>query len=413
MMALTAIFCGFQISKTMGLRTMKQVRIGIVGVGNIGTLHTRNLLGDKIKHARLAAIADINPAKLEPYASNESIKKYNTGQELIDSGEVDAVMVCTPHYNHTITGADALKAGLHVLVEKPISVHKADAQRLIAAHTNKKQVFAAMFNQRTTPQYQKAKQLIADGELGKLTRMNWIITDWFRSDFYYARGDWRATWSGEGGGVLLNQCPHQLDLLQWIFGMPVRVRGFCNFGKYHDIEVEDEVTAYLEFENGATGVFITSTGEAPGTNRLEICGERGKVIIEKNEMRWTRNEIETSTFRRTSQQPFAKPPVWNVEIPSGKEGGQHAEVLQNFVDAILDGKKLIAPAEEGIRSVELANSMLMSSLLGQVVEVPLDEKKFERMLKKLIKESETKPKASSNGKRAKSSAVADLSDSFA
>ncbi|MDI7276624.1 MAG: Gfo/Idh/MocA family oxidoreductase, partial [Anaerolineae bacterium] len=218
---------------------MDRVRIGIIGVGGMGAHHARYLLDGQIARATLTAVSDVDPARLEPYSA---LQTFTDSRDLIRSGAVDAVLIVTPHYFHTTIGCDALEQGLHVLVEKPISVHKADAERLIAAHKNTDRVFAAMFQQRTTPHYKEIKKLVDAGELGPLQRTCWIITDWFRPEAYYASGTWRATWKGEGGGVLVNQCPHNLDLFQWIAGMPSRVRAFCGLGKYHDIEVEDEVT---------------------------------------------------------------------------------------------------------------------------------------------------------------------------
>jgi len=207
--------------------------------------------------------------------------------------------------------------------------------------------------------------------------------------------------------VLLNQCPHNLDLMQWLFGMPVRVRAFCGIGKRHNIEVEDEVTAYLEYDNGATGVFITTTGEAPGTNRLEVTAERGKVVVEAGKITWTRNTVGQTEFLKTSPNAFARPDIWTIDIPCGDSGGQHNEVLQNFTDAILDGTPLIAPAEEGIHSVELGTAMLYSSFTGKTVDLPLDAVAYERHLKKLIKSSTFVKKVKSNvGKEV------DLSSSF-
>ena len=237
------------------------------------------------------------------------------------------------------------------------------------------------------PQLQKLKELVDSGELGKLQRVTWIITNWFRSEKYYASGGWRATWAGEGGGVLLNQSPHQLDLLQWICGMPSRVTALCDLGKEHNIEVEDDVVALLHYKNGARGTFLTSTGEAPGTNRLEIAGEMGKVVLENGTLHFTRNVISSRKFSKTSKQPFAMPDVWEIDIPVNGSGGQHVEIMCNFVDAILDGKKLIAHGREGINSVSLGNAMLMSSLTGKSVEMPLDGKAYERRLKKLIRDS--------------------------
>jgi predicted dehydrogenase len=382
---------------------MKKVRLGIVGVGNMGSSHAGTLLANKVSRCELAAVCDLVPAKMEKYG--EKVRKYTSSDALIKSGDVDAVVVATPHYDHTTIGIAALKAGLHVLVEKPVSVHKADCQRLIAAHKSKKQVFCAMFNQRTDPHYSKVRDLLKDGALGKLMRMNWIITNWFRTNYYYESGDWRATWGGEGGGVLLNQCPHNLDLLQWICGMPSRVQAVCRLGKWHPIEVEDDVTAYLTFPGGATGVFVTSTGEAPGTNRLELVGENGKIVVEHGKIQFTRNVESALRFCATSKRSFAAPEVWNIEIPVSGSGGQHLEILQNFVNAILDGVPLLAPAEEGINSVELANAMLYSSFTGKPVDLPMKAAAYETELKKLIKKSRFKKKASAGGSD-------DLSGSF-
>ena len=368
---------------------MKELRLGIVGLGNMGRSHAAAIQEGRVPRCRLAAICDENPGRLKGY---ENVQTFTDSDRLITSGEIDAILIATPHYSHTTIGIAALKAGLHVLVEKPISVHKADCQRLIAAHKSKKQVFAAMFNQRTDSYYQKIRELVRDGALGEIRRVTWTITDWFRTEAYYASGGWRATWAGEGGGVLLNQCPHNLDLYQWIFGLPDKVRGFCHLGKHHDIEVEDDVTAYFEYKNGMTGVFITSTGEAPGANRLEISGENGRLVYERGQLLFTRNEIPMTKFSRTTKEHFGRPPVWNVEIPVQQKGEQHLGIMKNFTEAVLDGATLIAPAAEGIHSVELGNAILFSSLEGKTVDMPISAPKYEARLKKLIASSRYKKK---------------------
>ncbi len=360
---------------------MKEVRVGVVGVGIMGGSHATRFQKGEIARARLGAICDIDPAQRAKW---NGVPTFASADELIASKTVDALVIATPHYAHTTIGIAGLKAGLHVLVEKPISVHKADCERLIAAHRGRKQVFSAMFQLRTEPHFRRLRQLIQAGELGRIQRFNWIITNWFRSEAYYASGGWRATWAGEGGGVLMNQCPHNLDMLQWLVGLPKRVRAFCHLGKYHHIEVEDDVTAYLEFANGATGVFVTTTGEAPGTNRLEIGGTRGKIVLENGQLTFVRNEIPSDEFNRTTKGLFDRPSVWNVDIPVQGSGGGHREILQNFVNAILDGTPLIAPAAEGQASVELANAMLWSSLTGRTIELPFSAAGYERQLKKLI-----------------------------
>ena len=306
---------------------------------------------------------------------------------------MDAVIIATPHFQHTSLGITAFESGVHAMVEKPISSHKGDAERLITAHGKfPGVVFAGMFQLRTEPRYLKIQKLIRDGELGSITRVNWINTDWFRTEAYYASGGWRATWKGEGGGVLLNQCLHHLDTLQWLCGTPARLRGFCQLGCFHEIEVEDNVTVYLEWRGGATGVFISSTGEAPGTNRFEITGTRGRLILENNRLCLTRNEVDALEFSRTAKQGFAKPPAQSLEVPFENAVVPHAIMVQNFVNAILDGEPLIAPGAEGIHSVELANAMVYSSLLGGTIEMPMDGAAWEKKLNQLIAGSKIEKK---------------------
>src|SRR5512136_2665598 len=369
---------------------MNKVRLGIIGLGNIGQHHFGYLTAGKVSRAEVVAVADAVPAKLEKY---KPLKTFTEGEELLRSGLADAVIIATPHYQHTTLGIAALQQGLHVMVEKPISAHKADAERLIAAHRqHPRLVFAGMFQLRAEPRYLQLRKLLADGELGQFVRLSWIMTDWFRTEAYYASGGWRATWKGEGGGVLLNQCLHNLDAMQWLLGMPARGRGFCQLGRFHQIEVEDNVSAYLEYPNGATGTFVSSTGEAPGTNRFEIVGTRGKLVLEADKLRFTRNEADMLEFSRNAKLGFGRPDIWNIEIPFENAGNSHAVLMQNFVNAILDREPLIAPGEEGIHSVELANVMLYSSLIGQTIELPMDSAAYEKKLNQLIAASKVEKK---------------------
>ena len=363
---------------------MQMVKLGIIGVGTMGTVHAQSVIDGHIPRCQLTAVCDPKAERLSRFSAAEH---FLSADEFLRSSDTDAVLIATPHYSHTTIGIQALETGRHVLVEKPISVHKLDAERLIAAHGNSSQVFAAMFNQRTDPFFQRLRRLVRSGELGQIRRVNWTITNWFRTEAYYQSSDWRATWAGEGGGVLLNQCPHNLDLYQWIFGMPAVVRAFCHFGRYHEIEVEDDVTAYLEYPDGMTAVIVASTGEAPGSNRLEVAGERGKVVIENDQFLFTRNEVPTTEFSKTDPGRFSAPATWDVRIPIEGHGPQHNGILANFVAAILDGATLIAPAREGICSLELANSFLLSSLENRSVQLPIDSALFEQHLKKLIASS--------------------------
>jgi len=367
---------------------MTPVRLGIIGMGNMGAVHARHVLEGKVSRVRLAAVCDRHAEKLAAFSP---ARPFTDIARLLNSGEVDAVLIATPHFDHANAGIAALDAGLHVLVEKPISPHLAEARRLLAAHRHPRQIFAAMFNQRTDPRYRRLRQMLRSGELGAVRRINWTITDWFRTEAYYKSGGWRATWAGEGGGVLLNQSPHQLDLWSWLFGQPARVRAFCQFGRFHNIEVEDSVTACLEYADGTQGVFVTTTGEAPGTNRLEIATERGKVLIEGLHLRWTRTETPVSEWCATQANGFAAPPTTQHDTVFENTGGQHVEILQNFVDAILDGAPLIAPAAEGVHSVELANAMLYSTFLNDSVTLPLDAAAYEKVLREKIASSKFQP----------------------
>ena len=366
---------------------MDNVRIGVVGLGNIGQIHVNNLLEGKVERSVLTAVADAFPDKLPEYEV-KGLMTFDSGEALIASGEIDALMIATPHFQHTTLGIAALEAGLHVMVEKPISAHKADAERLIAAaEARPKLTFSGMFQMRVEPRYQKIRKLVQTGELGDLIRVIWIMTDWFRAEAYYQSSDWRATWKGEGGGVLLNQCLHQLDALQWIVGMPSRVQSHIGIGRHHDIEVEDDVTCYMEYPNGASGAFITSTGETPGSNRFEIAGTKGRLLLENDKLIVTRNEVASDEWSRTSKIGFQQPETTVEEIPIPGAENAHAQLVANFVNAILDGEELIAPGASGIGSVELANVMVYSGLLGQAIDLPMDSAAWEAKLNDLIANS--------------------------
>ena len=357
---------------------MESVRLGIVGLGNMGKAHLSNIRAGKVPGLRVTALCE-SVGTLPQLLEGEA--PFTDVNAMIHSGKIDAILICTPHFSHTTIGIEALTNGLHVLVEKPISVHKADCERLIAAHTDKSKVFAAMFNMRTNATFKKVKDLIESGEIGTVRRVHWEVTNWFRTNYYYATGGWRGTWKGEGGGVLMNQCPHNLDLFQWMFGMPQRVRGFCQFGRFHEIEVEDDVTAVLQYDSGMTATFVTSTGEAPGVNKLEISAEQGRITVtDGTKIHFQRNRQPMSKFCMEAEAAFAMPESWHIDIPVSDAGGQHVEILQNFTNAILKGEKLLSPAEEGIYSVELANSILLSTWQDKTIELPMSSADYERIL---------------------------------
>jgi predicted dehydrogenase len=369
----------------------KKVRLAVIGVGNMGQSHARDIVS--LPNTELVAVCDIDPERLAFVAGDLGVKAYVDYNDLLLRDDLDGILVATPHYDHVPISIAAFERGIHVLAEKPIAVHGKDARKMIAAYEiAKKQhpnlVFAAMFMQRTYGYWQKIKDMIDNGELGQLVRVTWLITNWFRTQAYYNEGGWRATWRGEGGGVLMNQCPHNLDLYQWMVGMPQRVRGFAALGKYHNIEVEDEVTAYFEHKNGMVGHFITTTAESPGTNRLEIVGEQGKLVYEYGKLSFFRNAYSMFDHIRQSPNGYDKVEFTQEEVVFDHHGQPgHALIIENFANAILNQTELIASGVEGYNSVVLGNAIMSSSFEGRVVELPLDEDAFEEKLLSLIKNS--------------------------
>ena len=371
---------------------MERIRLGVIGSGNMGTGHIENILAGKCPEIEVTAVADRRADRRQWAAGrlpNAAI--FEEGADLIDARPCDAVLIAVPHYQHPTLAIRAFEQGLHVMCEKPAGVYTLQVRDMIAAaDAHPELTFGMMFNQRTNCVYRKLKQMLDGGELGQLKRVSWLITDWYRTQRYYDSGAWRATWAGEGGGVLLNQCPHQLDLLQWLCGLPVKVRAFCHEGKWHDIEVEDDVTAYLEFENGATGVFVTTTADAPGTNRLELTGTRGKVVCENDRLTFWRLEQDERVWCAQSGEPFGKPPAEVLDVETDGENPQHPGVLNAFAGHILRGEKLVADGREGIRGLTLSNAMHLSSWLGREVEVPFDEQMYYDLLMERCRTSRLK-----------------------
>jgi len=376
---------------------VEKVRIGIIGIGSMGTSHAIQIAEGKVPNGELTAVFDINEARLEWAAQTfgDKVKRFNNVEEFFQSKAFDAVLIATTHYEHPGLAIQSLNHGYHTLIEKPAGVYTKAVREMNEVAEKSDKVFAIMYNQRTNPVYQKLKDLIDSGELGEIKRSVWIITNWYRSQSYYDAGGWRATWAGEGGGVLLNQDPHQLDLWQWICGMPTRVRAFMAFGKYHNIEVEDDVTAYVEYANGATGLFVTSTGEAPGTNRFEISGDRGKIVVEDDKLTFWRLRVSEREFNREYKGGFGSPECWKCEIPTPGDNEQHLGIMKNWVNAILNGTKLIAPGVEGIHGLTISNAMHLSAWTDSWVELPLDDELYyEKLQEKIANSTFKKPETS-------------------
>ncbi len=358
---------------------MEKVKFGIIGIGNMGFAHLACLKNGDIENACVTAVCDINADKRKRASEKyPDVKIFKTAEELMGSGVVDAVIIATPHKSHADLAMKALETGLNVLVEKPVDITVTKAKMLNDKAKKSGKVFGIMFNQRTNPLFREAREIVRSGMLGNLKRSVWIVTNWYRTQAYYDSGDWRATWAGEGGGVLLNQAPHNLDIWQWICGMPIKVQAKCEVAKYHNIEVEDEAIINVVFEGGANGTFITSTGENPGTNRLEISGEQGKIVLENNTLKWWKLEQNEAEFRFASKEGFDKIDMQYLEIKPTEEETAHKGILQNFVNAILFGEELIAPGYDGINELTISNAAYLSSWKkGEEISLPFNVDEFD------------------------------------
>lgn len=388
---------------------MKKFRVGIIGTGNIGAKHLRHFIEGKVVNAEVTALCDINKEKMYRFRDQVSgnVQYFESAHELIHSGVVDGVIIATPHYDHPVIAIEAFKAGLHVLCEKPTGVYTKNVREMNEEAAKSGKTFQANFCLRTNNAYKKIKEIMDNQELGKIKRITWIITDWYRTQSYFNSGDWRATWAGEGGGTLLNQNPHTLDLFQWFGGMPKRVRANCYFGKNRQIEVEDEATAYFEYENGAVGLYMTSVSEYPGTNHLEIAGDMGKLVYEDGKITLFKTEISEEQFNRESTSAFGPIPMQKIDVEFEQNGTAEAftEMINNWVDVSLYGGTLIAPGYEGINSLTLSNGIYLSQWNNDWVEFPINEEEFYQKLQEKIQSSTFVKKKAQN-------TVVDIDNSF-
>lgn len=373
--------------------TISTIKLGVIGLGNIAQQHIDNITNAHVNNCQITALCSRNKT---PLADELGATHFSDYKMLIDSGLVDSVLIATPTMSHFDIAAYALQKNIHVMLEKPIGLSSYEGEELLKL-TDANTTFALMLNQRTDPTYQKIKDIVDSNVLGDIQRTHWTMTNWFRPDIYFQVSDWRATWKGEGGGLLVNQCIHNLDIFQWICGVPSEITAFSEFGKYHNIEVEDEVTAYLRYNNKATGVFVGSTGEAPGVNRFDIIGDKGSLHFDNGNLTQKLNDQSTAHFCANTDEMFGMPHVTESTILVTEIVNQHALIMNNFVNAILHNEKLIAPAAEGLASLDIANAMLLSTWNKKTVSMPMNRQAYQ---------TELNAKAAASSLRTKSNAEA-------
>lgn len=372
------------------MEIMNKIKVGIIGYGNMGSAHAANIADGKVPQTELAAVCDTDKERRAAFSEKfPNIPIFSDAEELYKSGLCTLILIAVPHYFHPSLAIKAFEAGLDVITEKPAGVYTKQVKEMNEAAKKSGKIFGIMYNQRTNPVYQKLRNMILSNETGHIKRITWIITDWYRPQAYHDSSSWRSSWKGEGGGTLINQNPHQIDLWQWLFGVPDKVFAKASFGKYYDIEVEDDVMAYFEYENGTTGEYITSTGEAPGTNRLEIACDMGKIVVENNKIVFDRNVVSERIFNKENTEPFGKPECQRCEIFADTSSGeQHVGILKNVSNAILSGEPLIAPGEEGIKGLMISNAIHLSAWTGETVDVKnFDDERFYRLLQEKISKS--------------------------
>lgn len=375
-------------------------RLAVIGIGRMGGRHARNILKGVVKQATLAAVCDTDEKVLEAFCAKYKVKGYTDRKKMLEEVKPDGVIIATPHYSHVEIAKDCLAKDTDFLIEKPVSVTVKEAQELKELLDKKPDVIGAvMLNQRTNRMYAKAKELIEAGKIGQIKRVNFIVTDWYRSQYYYNMGGWRASWSGEGGGTLINQCVHQLDIWQWLVGVPDKIYAVCKTVD-RDITTENDVTAIMSYEE-FEGVFTASTHELPGTNRLEIAGENGKIVIDKRKMRYYLNKYPEPIVNQRAKRDYG-----NSEDKKRKKrtytygllrliydgiNGQQARVLNNFVEVLAtrDKSRLIADVNDGINGLSIINAINMSAWKGAQVKVPVDTQEYVIALNKKIAEEKS------------------------
>lgn len=375
-------------------------RLAVIGIGRMGGRHARNIFKGVVKHATLAAVCDTDEKVLEAFCAKYKVKGYTDRKKMLEEVKPDGVIIATPHYSHVEIAKDCLAKDTDFLIEKPVSVTVKEAQELKELLDKKPDVIGAlMLNQRTNRMYAKAKELIEAGKIGQIKRVNFIVTDWYRSQYYYNMGGWRASWSGEGGGTLINQCVHQLDIWQWLVGVPDKIYAVCKtVGR--DITTENDVTAIMSYEE-FEGVFTASTHELPGTNRLEIAGENGKIVIDKRKMRYYLNKYPEPIVNQRAKRDYGNREDKKCKKRTYTYGllrliydginGQQARVLNNFVEVLAtrDKSRLIADVNDGINGLSIINAINMSAWKGAQVKVPVDTQEYVIALNKKIAEEKS------------------------
>ena len=371
---------------------MEQVRMALIGFGGMGSKYAAMIRNGQIDGMVLAGVCCRNaPGQKVLREEYPGVAIYRDVKDtLAHAAEFDAALIVTPHTSHVEIARQMVAAGKHILLDKPAGVYARQVRELTEQAEKAGVSFGMMFNNRANPAFGKARELLQSGAIGTPVRAVWVCNTWFRTPAYHKSAPWRSSWNGECGGLLINQSQHYLDLWLWLLGMPDKVYTDLSFGRYVPITVDDAVDMQLLYDNGLHGTFISSTGEAPGVNRLEIWGDKGRLCVEDTARVFLdENEVSTTRFAAESTQVYGDLPHHCRELPVEPTPEMYQTILRNFCDHLRKGTPMIADGTDGLRAVELTNGAYVSAWLERKVQLPVEDGVFEELLHKKMEEEQS------------------------
>lgn len=371
----------------------KKVRMAIIGIGNMGRTYACNIADGFVEGMELTAVCCRNEEgrRWAKERLGEGLVLVDSTDKLFELEDVfDAVLIVTPHKIHPELTIKAFEKGYHVFCDKPAGITARDARRMIESGKRAGKAYAMMFHNRTMPVYEKIKEMLTLGEVGELLRIDYVNTKPYRTKCYHTSSPWRSSFEHEGGGLLINQGQHYLDLWQWLFGMPKRLTATIDYGKYNDFTVDDNCTIYMEFAGGVRGRFFSSTGEPAGEERIEVVGTKAKLVCLDGTLTVSRYERSTKEWYETNTEPFGKLKIEKEVITYEPCKAPYVVMLQNFSDHLRKGVALIADGYDGYRTLQLSNAAYTSSWLEKEIELPVEETVFAQLLNEAVKKEQEK-----------------------
>ena len=382
------------------------MKLGIAGIGVIGESYLKLFKEGRIKEGEVAAVASRNTQRVEKILEKlnlQEVRVYGSLKEMLEKESLSGVIITTPHKLHVSMMKEALQMGVSVLTDKPLSSTRKEAEEMaVFAKDYPDLVKGVLFNKRANPIHKEIKKIIESGELGILRRALYEVTDYYRSHRYYEESGWRGTYEEEGGGVLMNQAVHQMDLLTWFTDLPKEVMAFLKEGSHRPMTTENDAYLHLFYEGGGVGHFITSTHESPGVHRLELSFDQGQILMENEKtLKITKLQEPEEDFSRKTETLFAHVPgtleVKEFEPLEDKE--EHVRTIENFIRAIEGKEKIQSSLEEAVKSITLVNAAYLSHFTGKKGAMDFSLEEYDRELHRKIQEERALKEEKQTGKR--------------